>query len=50
VIFRVITYRTAQYEKEHQYLKTMKERIMRYEPELAKPKADIYVDKKIGGS
>lgn len=43
----MVTYETARFEKEHLYLKYMKGRIMRYEPEVAKPKADIYVSKRL---
>jgi hypothetical protein len=37
----VVTYRTKDYEKLHQNAKALKDRIMRYEPALAKPKYSL---------
>lgn len=46
----MITYRTKDYEKLHQDTKAIKDRIMRYEPGLAKPKADLYVTRRLNAS
>jgi hypothetical protein len=40
----VVTYHASQFEKEHEYLQCIKERMMRFEAEPAQKKMQHYLD------